>query len=128
MPRPRKYDTLYGRNDAYRQSEKGKTTIKKYESSEARRAQKRDWARKNRGTIVDKRQWFIDSYGDIETALSILDPDQRNTIQLYYGLGGDKPLVQKDIASKLNKSRSQISRIKLAAIAKLNSLNINKNN
>jgi len=122
MGRPRKYKDLYGRNEAYRKTEKGKEAVKRYESSEARRTQKRELMRKRRGTIVDRRQWFIDTYGDIETALALLEPDQRASIELYYGLSGEKPLNQEEVGEKLGKSGSTISRLNKAAEEKLEPL------
>jgi len=123
MPRPRKYQSLYGPQEAYRQSERGRATIKEYESSETRRAQKRDWARKNRGMIVDKRQWFIDTYGDIETALAtICDREQITAIDYYYGLNVEQNLTQTQIGEILGKSRYTISDIIKKAKAKLEPL------
>ncbi len=123
MPRPRKYQSLYGPQEAYRQSERGRTTIKQYESSEARLAQKRDWARKNRGTIVDKRQWFIDTYGDIETALAMLgDREQITAIDYYYGLNVEQRLTQTQIAEILGKKQPDISDLIKKAKAKLEPL------
>lgn len=123
MGRKRKYEGLYGRQEAYKQSEKGKQIVKQYESSEARRAYKTNWARKSRGTIIDRHAWFLDNYGDIETALAILkDPDQRSAIELYYGLAGSEPINQTAIAKILNKSQPKISKILQEAKSQLSSL------
>ena len=112
MTQLRKYKNLYGRQEAYKKTGKGKKALKKYESSDARRAKKREWARKKRGTIVDKQQWFIDNYGDPVKALAILnDEDEREAIELYYGLTGFEPINQTAIAKILNKSQSSISQI-----------------
>ena len=131
MGRPKKYQgfDIYAPQRAYFKTEKGKKAIERYESSEARKISRLDWQRKKRGTIVDKRQWFIETYGDIETALALLEPDQRTSIELYYGLTGDEPLTQDAIAVKLGKSNSTISRINKAALAKLEPLKqINSSN
>jgi len=122
MGRPKKYQVLdiYAPQKAYFKTEKGQEAIERYEKSEARKINKRDWYRKRNGTIVDKRQWFIDTYGDIDLALAKLNSLERASIALYYGLYGDKPLTQAAIGEKLGKSRPTISKIKKAAIAKLN--------
>jgi len=127
MGRPKKYQGLdiYAPQKAYFKTEKGKEAVKRYEKSEARKIAKRDWKRKKRGYILNKRQWFVDTYGEIESALSVLDSDQRTSIQLYYGLSGDEPLTQEQIATKLAKSRPTISRINKAAIQKLNAIKQN---
>ena len=61
MGRPRKYSSLYGRQEAYFKTEKGQAALKRYRTSEERLRKERDRARRKRGTIVDKRQWFIDT-------------------------------------------------------------------
>lgn len=112
MTQLRKYNNLYGRQEAYKKSEKGKQALKKYESSDARRAKKREWARKKRGTIIDKQQWFIDNYGDPKKILANLeDENQREAIELYYGLSGAKSINQTAIAKILNTSQQTVSQI-----------------
>ena len=117
MPKPRKYKDLYGAQKAYLKTDKGKEALKRRNAKA--RATKREWKRKHDGTIVDKQQWFIDNYGDIEAALAFLDREERLTIELYYGLTGDKPFTQAAIAEKLDVSQSTISRIKKEALKKL---------
>lgn len=122
MGRPRKYDSLYGRHEAYFKTEKGKEAVKRYQRSEKRKTIAREWARKHRGTIVDKQQWFIDTYGDIETALALLNPEQRTAIELYYGLNGNPSMTQAAIAEKLGKYQPEISRINKDALKALEHL------
>ena len=112
MGRPKKYEGLYGRQEAYLKTDKGKKALKKYKTSDKGRAKARDLARKRRGTIVDKRQWFIDNYGDPEKVLVILeDEDEREAIELYYGLTGSEPINQTAIAKILKKSQPKVSKI-----------------
>ena len=49
----------------------------------------------------------------------ILDPRQRKIIIMRYGLYGKKPMTQRQIAEKLNISRSYVSRIEKSALTKL---------
>jgi len=124
MGRPKKYQSLdlYAPQRAYFKTEKGVKAIERYENSENRKIKKLEWQRRQRGTIVDKRQWFIDTYGDVEKALALLDLEQKFTIELYYGLMNNQPLSQKEIADKLGTSQPQISRIKKAALQKLDAM------
>ena len=61
----------------------------------------------------------------IATALALrlvktqLTPRERNIIVLRYGLSGAKPLTQRQIAEKMNISRSYVSRIEKSALEKL---------
>lgn len=48
-----------------------------------------------------------------------LDPRERKIIVLRYGLSGDKPLTQREVAEKLGISRSYVSRIEGVALSKL---------
>ena len=52
---------------------------------------------------------------------SVLDSRSRNIIILRYGLGGRKPLTQRQVAEKLGISRSYVSRIEKSALSKLKS-------
>ncbi len=124
MGRPKKYQELdlYAPQRAYFKTEKGKQAIQRYENSEARKINKREWYRKRNGTIVDKRQWFIDTYGDIQTALNLLDDREKTTIELYYGLSGEKPISLRAIAPILKRSESLIGKIRKSALAKLEPL------
>ena len=119
MPKPRKYKDLYGARKAYRQTEKGKEAVRRYNASEAAKASKRKWKRKHDRTILDKRQWFIEQYGDIQIALNLLDEREREVITLVYGLDGNEPVKQKEIATRWGKSPQWISLIKKDAEEKL---------
>ena len=48
-----------------------------------------------------------------------LDPRERAIIEMRYGLGGGLELTQRDIAKRLNISRSYVSRIEKSALEKL---------
>jgi len=112
MGRQKKYNGLYGRQEAYLKTDKGKQALKKYKTSDKGRTKARDWARKKRGTIVDKQQWFIDNYGDPEKVLAILNDEyEREAIELYYGLTGSEPINQTAIARILKKSQPQVSQM-----------------
>lgn len=50
---------------------------------------------------------------------NILEPREQEIIILRYGLGGIRELTQKEIAAKLDISRSYVSRIEKKALAKL---------
>ncbi len=54
-----------------------------------------------------------------ENILSELDDRERRIIIKRYGLDGNKPLTQRELAKKLNISRSYISRIEKKAVSKL---------
>ena len=49
----------------------------------------------------------------------VLDERERQILRLRYGLGGRKPLTQRDVAERLGISRSYVSRIEKGAIEKL---------
>lgn len=75
--------------------------------------------------IADKR----DILEEIDTKLKLeklrkiigttLDKRELEIIELRYGLGGRKELTQREIAKKLNISRSYVSRIEKSALEKL---------
>ena len=121
MGRPKKYDKfdIYAGQRAYLKTSKGKEAKKRYNTTEAARASKRKWKRKHDGTIVDKRQWFIDTYGDIEKALQLLNDRETDVITKIFGLNGSPPLKQKDLAAQWDKSPQWISEIKKEALKKL---------
>ncbi len=48
-----------------------------------------------------------------------LEPREREIVVLRYGLAGDAPLTQREVAAKLGISRSYISRIEKAALEKI---------
>ena len=50
---------------------------------------------------------------------TVLDARERKIIVLRYGLGGRKPLTQRQVAERLNISRSYVSRIEKSALSKL---------
>lgn len=52
---------------------------------------------------------------------SELDPREKEIINMRYGLGGTEELTQREIAKKLNISRSYVSRIEKSALIKLRS-------
>ena len=87
MPRPRKYESLHGRQEAYHKTEKGKISLEKYQASERARASKRRWWQEHRGIEpVNMRQQFIDIYGQPDIALALLNERERQVIDLYFGL------------------------------------------
>lgn len=51
--------------------------------------------------------------------LPSLEPRERSVICMRYGLGGRKPLAQREVAQQLGISRSYISRIEKKALEKL---------
>ena len=55
-------------------------------------------------------------YDAVKTRLS---PREREIILLRYGLTGQRPLVQREVAKKLNISRSYVSRLEKKALQKL---------
>ncbi len=67
--------------------------------------------------------------GDVERKISseralgylqtVLDARERKIIVLRYGLGGAKPLTQREISEKLKISRSYVSRLEKSALVKL---------
>ena len=50
---------------------------------------------------------------------TVLDARSRKIISLRYGLGGRKPLTQRQVAERLGISRSYVSRIEKSSLAKL---------
>ena len=63
-------------------------------------------------TMMKSRQL----YGFVENCL---DDREREIILYRYGLYGKKPLTQREVADKLNISRSYVSRIEKKALEKL---------
>lgn len=119
MPRPRKYKDLYGAQKTYRQTEKGRETVRRYNATEAARVSKRDWKRKHDGTIVDRKQHFIDTYGDIETALELLDEKERLVITRLHGLDGSSSKTQEMVATEMRCSQPTVAKLKKKAEDKL---------
>ena len=120
MPRPRKHKDLYGAQNAYRQTEKGKAAEKKYRSSEKAKQIKREWWRNKYGkSPLDPQQYFIDTYGDPSVALELLNQREKLVIKYSYGLDGGPPLTQKAIARMMEYSPQRVSQIKKSALKKL---------
>ncbi len=57
---------------------------------------------------------------------TLLEPRERKIISMRYGLDGTKPLTQRQIAEKLNISRSYVSRLEKTALEKLKEAMIQK--
>ena len=55
----------------------------------------------------------------IQLVNTVLDARERKIIILRYGLGGRQPLTQRQVAERLNISRSYVSRIEKSALSKL---------
>ena len=51
--------------------------------------------------------------------LPTLEPRERSVICMRYGLGGRRPLPQREVAARLGISRSYVSRIEKRALSKL---------
>ena len=65
---------------------------------------------------IDLRMKVRQLYDAVKTRLS---PREREIILLRYGLTGQRPFVQREIAKKLNISRSYVSRLEKKALQKL---------
>ena len=111
----------------YRQTLKGEITEEKYEKSSRGRKRKREWAAAERlKKLQARKQKFIAIYGDIETALDLLDDKQRIVIKKIYGLDGNMPIKEAALAAEWGTSRQWINQIKKSAISKLNdSISVN---
>lgn len=82
-------------------------------------------------TLMDIMSEEIDMVGQIDLQLksaqlrryieSFLDEREREIIALRYGLGGKKPLTQREVAKRLGISRSYVSRIEKKAVEVLRS-------
>lgn len=69
--------------------------------------------------IVDNLDWKIKSEQLKRYILETLSPREQTIIELRYGLNGDLPLTQREVASKLKISRSYVSRIEKKALLAL---------
>lgn len=69
--------------------------------------------------IFDEIDLKINSAKTIHAVNTVLDDREREIIVLRYGLGGINPLTQREIAKRLNISRSYVSRIEKSALEKL---------
>jgi len=65
---------------------------------------------------IDLRMKVRQLYDAVKTRLS---PREREIVLLRYGLMGQRPLVQREVAKKLNISRSYVSRLEKKALQKL---------
>ena len=65
---------------------------------------------------IDRRVHLIRAY---ELIGSVLTDRERQIIEMRFGLLGSTPLTQREVASKLNISRSYVSRIEKSALEKL---------
>lgn len=71
---------------------------------------------KNVEDIVDTKMKIKKMYNKIK---SVLKSREKTIIELRFGLNGDKPKTQKEIAKMMGISRSYVSRIETKAIEKL---------
>lgn len=65
--------------------------------------------------IINKK----DTLNKLATYFNILDPREKDTLIMHYGLNNTKKHSQKEIAKKLNISRSYVSRLEKRALIKL---------
>lgn len=65
--------------------------------------------------IIDKK----DTLNKLTAYFNILDPREKETLIMHYGLNNTKKYSQKEIAKKLNISRSYVSRLEKRALIKL---------
>ena len=80
----------------------------------------------NNLTLMDIMSEEIDMVGQIDLQLkaaqlrkyieSFLDDREREIIALRYGLGGQRPFTQREVAKRLGISRSYVSRIEKKAV------------
>ena len=120
MPRPKKYDQLHDRQAAYHQTEKGKAAVKKYEDSERAKARKRRWWQEHKSAQpIDLRQQFIDTYGQTDQALELLNEREKQIISLYFGLEDGKSHTLVEIGSQMGLSKQRVGQIKSAALKKI---------
>jgi len=56
---------------------------------------------------------------------TLLDERQRQIVTLRYGLAGDEPLTQREVAQRLGISRSYVSRIEKSALEILHAAFVN---
>ena len=120
MPRPRKYESLHGRQEAYHKTEKGKISLEKYQASERAKASKRRWWQEHKGIEpVNMRQQFIDTYGQPDIALAPLNERERQIIVLYFGLSDGNTHTLEAIGIQVGVSKQRVSQIKSAALKKI---------
>lgn len=120
MPRQRKYNGLHDRQAAYHQTEKGKASVEKYESSERAKERKRRWWQEHRGNApVDLRSEFIETYGQPPQALEPLNAKERSVISLYFGLEDAQPCTLEEIGRQMGVSKQRAGQIKSSALKKI---------
>ena len=71
---------------------------------------------------IERRQDFIDTYGEIETALNLLTKQERLVITYLNGLDGNQPLTRQEVAEKMYFTPTWISNINQKAKEKLEPL------
>ena len=69
--------------------------------------------------ILEEIELRMNSKKVIKAINDLLDEREREIIVLRYGLGGIRPITQREIAKKLDISRSYVSRLEKSAIEKL---------
>ncbi len=69
--------------------------------------------------ILDEIETKINSKKVLKAVDELLDDREKEIIILRYGLGGIKPITQREIANKFGISRSYVSRLEKSAIEKL---------
>ena len=70
-------------------------------------------------TIVDDLDIKLKSEKLYQYIVEVLSPRERLVIELRYGLSGRNPLTQREVATRLNISRSYVSRIEKKALLTL---------
>ena len=70
-------------------------------------------------TILDDLDLSMRTQRMKQYILEALTPRERTIIELRYGLGGQLPLTQRDVAKRLGISRSYVSRIETKSLAQL---------
>ena len=70
-------------------------------------------------TILDEIELKINSAKALRAVKNVLDEREREIIVLRYGLGGRRPITQREVAERLGISRSYVSRIEKSALEKL---------
>lgn len=118
--RPQKYDDPYGKQKAYFETSKGKAAINRYEASDKRKENKKNWKHRQKlKALSDRRQRFIDTYGDIEAALKLLDKRECFVVIHLNGLDGNPPMTLDEIGVELFLTGSRIQQIYKDAEKKL---------
>ncbi len=73
----------------------------------------------NEPDVSEKLETKMRTDSVLKKMRSMLDARETQIISLRYGLGGKEPLKQREVAQKLNISRSYVSRIEKSAMEKL---------